>query len=71
MASLPEPYLILIRDFVVIDNAGGNWNAWGNSVWLALYVIDRHGDVRYRWLGELRADEDRGEKFQQKRQGIH
>ena len=31
------------------------------------YLIDRRGDVRYWWLGELRADEGRGEKLMRRR----
>jgi len=52
---------------VLIDNARKNWNAWGNSVWPALYLIDRQGNVRYWWLGELSAEEGQGEKLMRRR----
>jgi len=52
---------------VLIDNTRKNWNAWGNSVWPALYLIDRQGYVRYWWLGELSADEGQGEKLMRRR----
>lgn len=38
---------------VVIDNDLANWNAWGNSMWPSVYLIDKQGYVRYWWKGEL------------------
>ena len=38
---------------IVIDNNEKNWNAWGNSIWPAVYLIDKRGRLRYWWYGEL------------------
>jgi len=48
---------------VLIDSARENWNAWGNSVWPSLYLVDKQGYVRYWWVGELSANDGRGEKL--------
>lgn len=39
---------------IAMDLHAETWKAWGNSVWPAVYLIDRHGDVRYWWTGELK-----------------
>ncbi len=39
---------------IVIDNERKNWSAWGNSKWPSVYLIDKQGDVRYWWYGELK-----------------
>lgn len=39
---------------VLIDGEGANWNAWGNSMWPSVYVIDKQGYLRYFWAGELK-----------------
>ncbi len=38
---------------VAIDNGMKTWNAWDNRYWPCVYLIDKQGDVRYRWDGEL------------------
>lgn len=38
---------------VVVDNDKRNWNAWGNSMWPSVYLIDKRGRLRYWWYGEL------------------
>jgi peroxiredoxin len=38
---------------VLIDNQNKNWNRWSNSYWPATYLIDRKGQVRGLWNGEL------------------
>ena len=48
---------------ILIDNARENWNAWGNSVWPGVYLVDKQGSVRYWWLGELSANDGQGEKL--------
>lgn len=41
-------------DFPVIaDNDQGNWDAWGNSMWPSVYLVDKRGYLRYWWYGEL------------------
>jgi len=48
---------------ILIDNERRNWNAWGNSMWPSVYLIDKHGYVRYWWLGELNWEGAEGEKI--------
>jgi hypothetical protein len=38
---------------VLLDPKGENWRRWGQRFWPAVYLIDKHGRVRYRWDGEL------------------
>jgi peroxiredoxin len=38
---------------VLVDNDLANWNAWGNNVWPAVYLIDKQGYFRSFWPGEL------------------
>jgi len=37
---------------VVIDNDFAIWRRYGNRYWPVLYLIDRHGRLRYRHIGE-------------------
>ncbi len=39
---------------IAMDIHAETWKAWSNSIWPAVYLIDRHGNVRYWWTGELR-----------------
>ncbi|MBS0262793.1 MAG: redoxin domain-containing protein [Planctomycetes bacterium] len=48
---------------IVVDNDLRNWQAWSNSIWPAVYVIDRQGLVRYWWYGELNWQGAKGEQF--------
>jgi thiol-disulfide isomerase/thioredoxin len=38
---------------VLIDNDKANWKKWRNQWWPATYLIDKKGQVRGRWDGEL------------------
>ena len=38
---------------ILIDPERRNWDAWGNSMWPSVYLIDTQGYVRYWWYGEL------------------
>jgi hypothetical protein len=38
---------------VLLDPKGENWHRWGQRFWPTVYLIDKHGRVRYRWDGEL------------------
>ena len=48
---------------VLIDNDSANWNAWGNSMWPSIYVIDKHGYLRHFWAGELKWQGAKGEEI--------
>jgi thiol-disulfide isomerase/thioredoxin len=37
---------------VVMDNNYRIWNAYHNNYWPALYLIDKHGQIRYTRFGE-------------------
>ena len=39
---------------VLIDSTNSNWNAWGNSMWPSVYLIDKRGYLRHFWPGELK-----------------
>jgi len=39
---------------VIVDNEKANWNAWGNSMWPSVYILDRRGYMRSFWAGELK-----------------
>lgn len=47
---------------ILVDNERENWNAWGNSMWPSVYLVDRHGHIRYWWYGELNWQGAEGEK---------
>jgi peroxiredoxin len=38
---------------ILTDNEKKNWNAWGNSMWPSVYLVDHQGRIRYWWYGEL------------------
>jgi hypothetical protein len=46
---------------VLLDPKGENWNRWGQRFWPTVYLIDKHGRVRYRWDGELEYERAGGE----------
>jgi peroxiredoxin len=48
---------------VLIDNDGANWNAWGNSMWPSVYVIDKQGYLRHFWAGELKWQGAKGDEI--------
>ena len=48
---------------ILIDGKNENWNAWGNSMWPSVYVIDKQGYLRHFWAGELKWNGRDGEKF--------
>lgn len=52
---------------IVIDNDKANWDAWGNSMWPSVYLIDKKGHIRYWWYGELNWKEAGGQKIMAKR----
>jgi hypothetical protein len=52
---------------VAVDGSTKTWQAWGNQWWPSVYLIDKKGDVRYRWDGELNWKETKGEKVMRER----
>jgi thiol-disulfide isomerase/thioredoxin len=41
---------------VAVDNDGANWKAWHNRYWPCVYLVDKAGNIRHRWEGELGED---------------
>jgi len=52
---------------IAIDNAGKTWVAWHNDCWPSIYLIDKKGRVRYRWVGELNWGSTKGEPIVRKK----
>jgi peroxiredoxin len=52
---------------ILVDGEGQNWNAWGNSMWPSVYLIDKRGYLRHFWFGELKWQGNDGEKFMRER----
>lgn len=48
---------------IMIDGKSENWNAWGNSMWPTVYLIDKRGYLREFWPGELKWQGNDGEKY--------
>jgi peptide-methionine (R)-S-oxide reductase len=38
---------------VLVDEKGENWRKWQQEYWPTVYVIDRQGRIRSKWIGEL------------------
>jgi peroxiredoxin len=51
-----------LRFPILIDGKSQNWNAWGNSMWPCVYLIDREGYLRHYWSGELNWQGATGQK---------
>jgi hypothetical protein len=34
---------------VLLDGQHKNWNRWNQEFWPTVYLIDKHGLIRYRW----------------------
>lgn len=48
---------------IAVDNQMVNWNRWSNNVWPAVYLVDKSGNVRYWWYGELNWQGAQGEQW--------
>ena len=48
---------------VLVDTGKKNWQAWGNTMWPSVYLIDKQGYVRHWWMGELNWQGAEGEKL--------
>jgi peroxiredoxin len=58
-AKLPFP--------ILIDLKSENWNAWGNSMWPSVYLVDKQGYLRDFWAGELQWQGATGDQYLQSR----
>ncbi|MEX2170330.1 MAG: redoxin domain-containing protein [Pirellulales bacterium] len=56
-----------LRFPVAVDNQKQNWQAWSNSMWPSVYLIDKQGRVRYWWYGELDWQGAGGQKLARQR----
>lgn len=52
---------------ILVDNDQQNWNAWGNSMWPSVYLVDRNGRIRGWWYGELNWQGGNGEERMRQR----
>lgn len=52
---------------VAVDSRALTWRVWQNQYWPSVYLIDKKGDVRYRWDGELNGNGTKGEKIMRDR----
>ena len=46
---------------VLFDQAETNWRRWQQRYWPTVYLIDRQGKIRFRWIGELNYGNKQGE----------
>lgn len=47
---------------VALDTGKKNWDAWTNRMWPSVYLIDKQGNVREWWYGELEWQGRQGER---------
>ncbi|MFO0942423.1 MAG: redoxin domain-containing protein [Pirellulales bacterium] len=47
---------------VIFDQENKNWDAWGNTMWPTVYVVDKRGYIRFWWQGELNYNGATGDK---------
>ena len=52
---------------IVVDDEEENWNAWGNSMWPSVYIIDKEGYARFWWYGELNWQDAGGQETLKRR----
>jgi alkyl hydroperoxide reductase subunit AhpC len=55
-----------VREFkieypVLLDQSETNWRRWQQSYWPTVYLVDKQGNIRFRWIGELNTGNTRGE----------
>jgi predicted transcriptional regulator len=52
---------------IAVDTKGQTWAAWDNRYWPSVYLIDKQGNVRYRWDGELNGGKIQGEEIMRRK----
>lgn len=50
---------------VMLDNGFRYWTALGNRYWPAFYIVDRHGSIAGRFVGETHAFDGRARRMEQ------
>ena len=48
---------------VAVDSDGKTWKAYENRSWPSIYLIDKQGQIRYRWEGELEYQNAGGDRI--------
>jgi peroxiredoxin len=48
---------------IAADNNRKTWDAWTNTLWPSVYLIDKQGYVRFWWYGELNWNGADGDKI--------
>jgi hypothetical protein len=46
----------------LLDNDSSYWNALDNQYWPAVYLVDRCGAIRARFVGEIHQGQDTGRR---------
>lgn len=52
---------------VALDAEMKTWDAWTNRMWPSTYLIDKRGEVRFWWYGELQWQGAEGERIMRER----
>jgi hypothetical protein len=52
---------------IAVDGSYKTWQAWGNRGWPCVYLLDKKGNGRYRWDGEMNVRGVKGEKVMRKK----
>jgi len=47
---------------VAVDNKASMWKRYSNSYWPSIYLVDKTGQVRWGWQGELNWKGAQGDK---------
>jgi thiol-disulfide isomerase/thioredoxin len=47
---------------VLLDQSATNWKRWQQRAWPTIYLVDKHGHTRFRWVGELESPRVGGEE---------
>jgi thiol-disulfide isomerase/thioredoxin len=47
---------------VLLDQNYENWNRWHQEYWPVIYLLDKQGRVREKWVGELNSMGNNGEQ---------
>ncbi|HBJ35310.1 MAG TPA: thioredoxin [Planctomycetaceae bacterium] len=47
---------------LLMDPKSENWNAWGNTMWPTVYLVDKEGYIRTWWQGEMNWQGAKGEQ---------